>query len=124
MGNFQEHIDKTIEIIFRPITEVKDELNKEIIPLVVDTERNIIKLADNIGLNAGYTVQDVKHELLTCFDSFFDNMFIVVDKSIINILDTIQFFGIISTSTLLLLIILNYKHIMKKGINIGSYNIL
>ncbi|MCK4500518.1 hypothetical protein KAU11_08465 [Candidatus Babeliales bacterium] len=106
------------------IDDVEGAVNNQLLPIVLDTQRNVLKTTDNITSKAAYTVRDTKSELLHFLDSTFDNFAIIINHNLIHVIDTIQILSVISTSVLLLLIFLNYHHIQEKGISIGSFNIL
>jgi hypothetical protein len=92
--------------------------------LLQDTERGVIKVADNLRADAGYTIRDTKDQLLVTIDSAVDNLALVVDRQTTNLFDTVQVGVLLGLSVGAIFLVLYGDDVFKNGVKIGTVSLI
>jgi hypothetical protein len=110
------------DVVIKTESDIKDVVDKGQF-FVHDTQRQLVRLADNQASNVLFTVRDTKSEFLHAIDSGLDNMAIVIDRQTSNIINTVQMGMLISAGTIVFFTILYGDKIFAHGVRLGKINL-
>ena len=91
--------------------------------IMMDTERNIGKIANNFQDNAFYSGRYVAKNVVSLIDNQLDNVFNLIQDVRVDIANGMQLFAIITATGLVVIAILYGDQLVKRGITLGEISL-